>query len=61
LRHIKLAVQECGLGNKRTRLPQGSPERKPALKVIYDGIAHRPHTLRHWTRFVPSRLRARPA
>lgn len=45
VQYIKLAVQECGLGKEWTRpprLPLVGAERKAVLKVIHDGIAHRP-------------------
>ena len=45
VQYIKLAVQECGLGNEWTRaprLPLTGAERKAVLKVIHDGIASRP-------------------
>ncbi|MCE9611711.1 MAG: dihydrodipicolinate synthase family protein [Chthoniobacter sp.] len=45
VQYIKLAVQECGLGNEWTRaprLPLAGAERKAVLKIIHDGIAARP-------------------
>src|SRR5436189_4057607 len=45
VQYIKLAVQECGLGSewvRAPRLPLTGSERKQILKVIHDGIAHRP-------------------
>jgi 1-pyrroline-4-hydroxy-2-carboxylate deaminase len=45
VQYIKLAVQECGLGNewvRAPRLPLKGEERKRVLKVIHDGIASRP-------------------
>jgi len=45
VQYIKLAVQECGLGAEWTRaprLPLTGAERKAVLKVIHEGIAHRP-------------------
>ncbi len=45
VQYIKLAVQECGLGNEWTRaprLPLVGAERESVLKVIHQGIATRP-------------------
>lgn len=45
VQYIKLAVQECGLGNewvRAPRLPLEGAERDAILKVIHDGIASRP-------------------
>lgn len=45
VQYIKLAVQECGLGVEWTRaprLPLAGAERKQILKIIHQGIAHRP-------------------
>jgi 1-pyrroline-4-hydroxy-2-carboxylate deaminase len=45
VQYIKLAVQECGLGQEWTRaprLPLAGAERKTVLKVIHDGIAAAP-------------------
>lgn len=45
VQYIKLAVQECGLGNEWVRSPRMTltgAERKHVLKVIHDGIASRP-------------------
>lgn len=45
VQYIKLAVQECGLGQEWTRaprLPLRGAERKAVLKVIHDGIAAAP-------------------
>jgi len=45
VQYIKLAVQECGLGSEWVRAPRltlTGAERKAVLKVIHDGIAHRP-------------------
>lgn len=45
VQYIKLAVQECGLGSEWVRAPrltlQGE-ERRRVLKIIRDGIRHRP-------------------
>lgn len=45
VQYIKLAVQECGLGAEWVRAPRltlSGAERKAVLKIIHDGIAHRP-------------------
>jgi 1-pyrroline-4-hydroxy-2-carboxylate deaminase len=45
VQYIKLAVQECGLGEEWVRSPRQvlkGEERKRVLKVIHDGIASRP-------------------
>lgn len=45
VQYIKLAVQECGLGQEWTRaprLPLAGAERQQVLKVIRDGMATRP-------------------
>jgi len=45
VQYIKLAVQECGLGNEWVRAPRlvlKGEERKRILKIIHDGIATRP-------------------
>jgi len=45
VQYIKLAVQECGLGSewvRAPRLPLNGAERTRVLKVIHDGISHRP-------------------
>lgn len=45
VQYIKLAVQECGLGAewvRPPRLPLAGAERKRILRIIHDGIAHRP-------------------
>jgi 4-hydroxy-tetrahydrodipicolinate synthase len=45
VQYIKLAVQECGLGEewvRAPRLPLRGEERKRILKVIHDGMAKRP-------------------
>jgi 4-hydroxy-tetrahydrodipicolinate synthase len=45
VQYIKLAVQECGLGEEWVRAPRQvlkGEERKRVLKVIHDGIAARP-------------------
>jgi 4-hydroxy-tetrahydrodipicolinate synthase len=45
VQYIKLAVQECGLGSewvRAPRLPLTGAERKQILKIIHEGIAHRP-------------------
>jgi 4-hydroxy-tetrahydrodipicolinate synthase len=45
VQYIKLAVQECGLGQewvRAPRLPLAGEERKRILKVIGEGIARRP-------------------
>lgn len=45
VQYIKLAVQECGLGQEWTRaprLPLAGAERQQVLKVIREGIAARP-------------------
>lgn len=45
VQYIKLAVQECGLGEEWVRAPRRpltGPERKQVLKVIHDGLAARP-------------------
>jgi dihydrodipicolinate synthase/N-acetylneuraminate lyase len=45
VQYIKLAVQECGLGNewvRAPRLPLAGEERKRILKIIHEGIATRP-------------------
>lgn len=45
VQYIKLAVQECGLGREWVRAPRmtltGS-ERERILKIIHEGISHRP-------------------
>ncbi len=51
VQHIKLAVQECGLGSewvRAPRLPLVGAERESILKIIREGIAKRPQ--------VPARL-----
>ena len=45
VQYIKLAVQECGLGSewvRAPRLPLVGEERRQILKIIHDGIEHRP-------------------
>src|SRR4051812_9094887 len=45
VQYIKLAVQECGLGQEWTRpprLPLTGAERKQILQIIHDGIRTRP-------------------
>ncbi|MCC6233454.1 MAG: dihydrodipicolinate synthase family protein [Verrucomicrobiales bacterium] len=45
VQYIKLAVQECGLGQEWTRaprLPLRGQERKEVLRVIHEGIDQRP-------------------
>ena len=45
VQYIKLAVQETGLGSewvRAPRLPLVGDERKQILKIIHDGIQHRP-------------------
>ena len=45
VQYIKLAVQECGLGAEWVRAPRlvlNGEERKRILKIIHDGIKHRP-------------------
>jgi 1-pyrroline-4-hydroxy-2-carboxylate deaminase len=45
VQYIKLAVQECGLGQEWVRAPRlvlKGEERKRVLKIIHDGIATRP-------------------
>jgi len=45
VQYIKLAVQECGLGQewvRAPRLPLVGPERERILKIIHDGMAKRP-------------------
>jgi dihydrodipicolinate synthase/N-acetylneuraminate lyase len=45
VQYIKLAVQECGLGQewvRAPRLPLAGDERTQILKIIHDGIANRP-------------------
>jgi 4-hydroxy-tetrahydrodipicolinate synthase len=45
VQYIKLAVQECSLGEewvRAPRLPLAGEERKQVLKIIHDGIASRP-------------------
>jgi 1-pyrroline-4-hydroxy-2-carboxylate deaminase len=45
VQYIKLAVQECGLGQEWVRAPRlvlKGEERKRILKIIHDGIAKRP-------------------
>ncbi len=45
VQYIKLAVQECGLGRewvRAPRLPLVGEERRQVLKIIHDGIRHRP-------------------
>jgi 4-hydroxy-tetrahydrodipicolinate synthase len=45
VQYIKLAVQECGLGKEHVRAPRltlAGEERKRVLKIIHDGIQHRP-------------------
>jgi 4-hydroxy-tetrahydrodipicolinate synthase len=47
VQYIKLAVQECGLGQewvRAPRLPLIGAERKRILKIIGHGIATRPGT-----------------
>jgi 4-hydroxy-tetrahydrodipicolinate synthase len=46
VQYIKLAVQECGLGKEYVRAPRltlTGEERKRILKIIHDGIKHRPN------------------
>src|SRR5437899_3603012 len=45
VQYIKLAVQECGLGRewvRAPRLPLVGAERQQILKLIHEGMAHRP-------------------
>jgi len=45
VQYIKLAVQECGLGEEWVRLPRlilSGPERKQILKIIHEGMENRP-------------------
>ncbi len=45
VQYIKLAVQECGLGEEWVRAPRkviAGTERERVLKIIHDGIAARP-------------------
>ena len=45
VQYIKLAVAACGLGSETVRaprLPLTGEERKRVLKIIHDGIKHRP-------------------
>ena len=47
VQYIKLAVQECGLGQewvRAPRLPLAGAERERILKIIHHGIATRPRT-----------------
>ncbi len=47
VQYIKLAVQECGLGQewvRAPRLPLAGDERERILKIIHHGIATRPRT-----------------
>jgi 1-pyrroline-4-hydroxy-2-carboxylate deaminase len=47
VQYIKLAVQECGLGQewvRAPRLPLAGAERERILKIIHRGIATRPQT-----------------
>jgi 4-hydroxy-tetrahydrodipicolinate synthase len=49
--YIKLAVQECGLGQewvRAPRLPLKGPERGNVLKIIHDGIDARPKIPKSW-------------
>jgi len=49
VQYIKLAVQECGLGTewvRAPRLPLLGEERRQILKILRDGIAHRPESRR---------------
>ncbi|MFM1768882.1 MAG: hypothetical protein RJA22_1411 [Verrucomicrobiota bacterium] len=49
VQYIKLAVQECGLGTewvRAPRLPLEGEERRRVLKIIRDGIRHRPRVPR---------------
>ena len=49
VQYIKLAVQECGLGAEWTRpprLPLVGEERKRVLRVIHEGIDHRPRLVK---------------
>ncbi|MBL9135339.1 MAG: dihydrodipicolinate synthase family protein [Verrucomicrobiales bacterium] len=60
VQYIKLAVQECGLGKewvRAPRLPLTGTERQQVLKVIHDGMKHRPKLPRRGTakRSSPSR------
>jgi 1-pyrroline-4-hydroxy-2-carboxylate deaminase len=51
VQYIKLAVQECGLGNEWVRAPRlilKGQERKRVLKTIHDGIAKRPKIPKNW-------------
>ncbi|MDW8224214.1 MAG: dihydrodipicolinate synthase family protein [Gemmatales bacterium] len=50
VQYIKLAIQECGFGVewvRPPRLPLVGAERKQVLKIIRDGIEHRPTLPRH--------------
>jgi dihydrodipicolinate synthase/N-acetylneuraminate lyase len=50
VQYIKLAVQECGLGNEFVRAPRlmlNGEERKRILKIIHDGIRNRPKITKH--------------
>lgn len=45
VQYIKLCVQECGLGSEVVRAPRlalAGDERERVLRIIHDGIAHRP-------------------
>jgi 4-hydroxy-tetrahydrodipicolinate synthase len=49
VQYIKLAVQECGLGSEWVRAPRltlEGEERRRVLKIIRDGIRHRPRVPR---------------
>lgn len=49
VQYIKLAVQECGLGNewvRAPRMPLAGEERKKILKIIHTGIDKRPSILK---------------
>jgi len=49
VQYIKLAVQECGLGQewvRAPRLPLSGAERKRILEIIHTGIANRPKVTR---------------
>ena len=51
VQYIKLAVQECGLGQEWVRAPRlvlKGEERKRVLKIIHDGIAKRPRIPKNW-------------
>jgi 4-hydroxy-tetrahydrodipicolinate synthase len=51
VQHIKLAVQECGLGKEWVRAPRlvlKDEERKRVLKIIHDGIEKRPKIPKNW-------------